>query len=337
MCDEKKDVVVEETPVVQDEVTETKEDEKVEVTEENLHSDLTEHRILGLVRQLKDMVGILEAAWHATEAEFKLTDTHMKELMAFNTNHLDKPADDISDEEREKWDPTNGIDKLTEEDVVRIFGEEHPIIGVTHDVTMDRVKDAFSDFYAWLKALREYGDIQDSYMTILEEKEQLALEQLTETMNRETDPVKKEQMQKAIDQYNKNKTLGFMKDALNEKLIDRIVKNFKNDHKISYWIQRTRDKLKQMHISQKFILEISHFETRFLEEKYHKCDNILLMYFMSLIVYAPVHDKKNVERNKAACMVYVLDRFIRNKLDEENKKVILDNVIALEDQFIEKL
>lgn len=337
MCDEKKDVVVEETPIVQDEVPETKEDEKAEVTEENLHSDLTKHRILGLVRQLKDMVGILESAWHATEAEFKLTDTHMKELMAFNTNHLDKPAEDISDEEREKWDPTNGIDKLTEEDVVRIFGEEHPIIGVTHDVTMDRVKDAFNDFYAWLKALREYGDIQDSYMTILEEKEQLALEQLTETMNRETDPVKKEQMQKAIDQYNKNKTLGFMKDALNEKLIDRIVKNFKNDHKISYWIQRTRDKLKQMHISQKFILEISHFETRFLEEKYHKCDNILLMYFMSLIVYAPVHDKKNVERNKAACMVYVLDRFIRNKLDEENKKVILDNVIALEDQFIEKL
>lgn len=337
MCDEKKDVVVEETPIVQDEVPETKEDEKAEVTEENLHSDLTEHRILGLVRQLKDMVGILESAWHATEAEFKLTDTHMKELMAFNTNHLDKPADDISDEEREKWDPTNGIDKLTEEDVVRIFGEEHPIIGVTHDVTMDRVKDAFNDFYAWLKALREYHRIHDSYMTILEEKEQLALEQLTETMNRETDPVKKEQMQKAIDQYNKNKTLGFMKDALNEKLIDRIVKNFKNDQKISYWIQRTRDKLKQMHISQKFILEISHFETRFLEEKYHKCDNILLMYFMSLIVYAPVHDKKNVERNKAACMVYVLDRFIRNKLDEENKKVILDNVIALEDQFIEKL
>ena len=337
MCDEKKDVVVEETPIVQDEVPETKEDEKAEVTEENLHSDLTEHRILGLVRQLKDMVGILESAWHATEAEFKLTDTHMKELMAFNTNHLDKPADDISDEEREKWDPTNGIDKLTEEDVVRIFGEEHPIIGVTHDVTMDRVKDAFNDFYAWLKALREYHRIHDSYMTILEEKEQVALEQLTETMNRETDPVKKEQMQKAIDQYNKNKTLGFMKDALNEKLIDRIVKNFKNDQKISYWIQRTRDKLKQMHISQKFILEISHFETRFLEEKYHKCDNILLMYFMSLIVYAPVHDKKNVERNKAACMVYVLDRFIRNKLDEENKKVILDNVIALEDQFIEKL
>ena len=321
-----------------EDVTEVQEQEEdTKISEENLLSETTEKNMVALMKQVKDVVGVLESVWHATEAEFKLKDHHMKELMAYNSNHLVKPAEDATPEEKENWDPSNGLDSLTEEKVTEIFGEDHPIIGITHDVTLSRIKDAYKDFYAWFKSLREYGDIQDAYMDMLEEKENLAVEELKECMEAEEDPQKKDQMRKAIDLYYSHKHLDFLKLPLDKETIDRIVKNYKSEGKVSYWIQRTRDKLKQMKISQKFILEISHFETRFLEEKYHVCDNILLMYFMSLIVYTDVHNKKNDTRNEAACMVFMLDRFIRNKLDEDLRKIILDNVIALEDQFLGKI
>jgi hypothetical protein len=323
----------------EDEVIEgaTDEEERVEITEENMTSEMAEKNIIALLKQVKDMVGILESMWRASESEFELKDSHMKELMAFNSNHLVPLTEGATDEERENWDPSNGLDALTEEDVVRIFGEEHKIIGVEHDVTLSRIKDCFRDFYGWLKALREYGDIQDSYMTIMEEKEEMALQTLREAMEKEEDPEKKEMMQKSIDLYINRKTLGFLRDSIDEKTMERILNNYKNEHKVSYWIQRTRDKLKQMKISQKFILEISHFETRFLEEKYHKCDNMLLMYFMSMIVYMDINNKDNPDRNKVACMVFALDRVIRNKMSEEQKKIVIDNIIALEDQFLAKL
>ena len=163
------------------------------------------------------------------------------------------------------------------------------------------------------------------------------LSTLAEVVEVLEDPEKKEMMQKSIDLYINRKTLGFLRDPIDEKTMERILSNYKNEHKVSYWIQRTRDKLKQMKISQKFILEISHFETRFLEEKYHKCDNMLLMYFMSMIVYMDINNKDNPDRNKVACMVFALDRVIRNKMSEEQKKIVIDNIIALEDQFLAKL
>lgn len=344
---EKKDVLEEKmdktdpklTNTSKDEVIEDAmdEEERVEITEENLTSEMAEKNIVVLLKQVKDMVGVLESIWRASEEEFDLKDSHMKELMAFNNNHIIPLAVDATEEERDKWDPSNGLDALTEDDVVRIFGEEHKIIGVEHEITLSRIKDCFRDFYGWLKALREYGDIQDSYMTIMEEKEEMALQTLREAMEKEEDQEKKEMMQKSIDLYINRKTLGFLRDPIDEKTMERIISNYKNEHKVSYWIQRTRDKLKQMKISQKFILEISHFETRFLEEKYHKCDNMLLMYFMSMIVYMDVANKDNPERNKIACFVFTLDRIIRNKMPEEQKMIVMNNIIALEDQFLAKL
>ena len=170
----------------EDEVIEgaTDEEEHVEITEENMTSEMAEKNIVALLKQVKDMVGILESMWRASESEFDLKDSHMKELMAFNSNHLVPLTEGATEEERENWDPSNGLDALTEEDVVRIFGEEHKIIGVEHSVTLSRIKDCFRDFYGWLKALREYGDIQDSYMTIMEEKEEMALQTLREAMEK---------------------------------------------------------------------------------------------------------------------------------------------------------
>ena len=345
--DMKKDVLEEKIDETNQKLTNTSKDEviedamdkeeRVEITEENLTSEMTEKNIVVLLKQVKDMVGVLESIWRASEEEFDLKDSHMKELMAFNNNHIIPLAIDATEEERENWDPSNGLDALTEDDVVRIFGEEHKIIGIEHEITLSRIKDCFRDFYGWLKALREYGDIQDSYMAIMEEKEEMALQTLRNAMEEEKDPAKKEMMQKSIDLYINRKTLGFLRDPIDEKTMERILSNYKNEHKVSYWIQRTRDKLKQMKISQKFILEISHFETRFLEEKYHKCDNMLLMYFMSMIVYMDIANKDNPERNKIACLVFTLDRIIRNKMPEEQKMVVMDNIIALEDQFLAKL
>ena len=117
-----------------------------------------------------------------------------------------------------------------------------------------------------------------------------------------------------------------------EEHMDRVQKVMKNGEKMEYLINRGRDKLKQLHISQNFILELSQFEKRFLEEKYHKNNNVLLTFFLNLIVYASLSDKKT--RSHSVSFIMILDRFIKNELDEEKREKVLKNILQFEDKFL---
>jgi len=304
---------------------------------ENPINEISVKQITELMKQVAEMVKIMENQWNMSKNEFKLTDTHMKKLYQYNETHRTELADDATPEEQEKWDRFNGLDSIPEEVVEEIFGEGHPIIGVMHTQTIDRIKDCVNDFFSWMASVKEYRQIHDAYLELIEMEEQKNIEQLKEIAEKEEDPEKKAKMEASIKLYYNRKYLEFLAEPLTDKDKERLVNAFKDEKKISYWLQRTRDKLKQIKVSEKFILEISQFEKRYLEEKYHKCSNMMLLYFMQTIVYSSMSDKDGEGRNKVICMVFALDGIIRKTWNEETTERVLTNIKAFLDQVIDLL
>lgn len=305
--------------------------------ENNPLNDVSIQQLNMLMRQMREMVGMMEAQWLASKKDFKLTDTHMKLLYQYNLEHRVEMPADLSEEESIKWDHLNGLDSIPEEKVLEIFGEEHPIIGVQHSLTIDRIKSVSRDFFSWMSALREYRQVSDGYMELLEAEEEKNMAALKAHLEKEEDPEKKANMQKAVDLYYYRIYLDFLADPLPEEKINRLVKLFSNQTKIEYLLKRSREKLTQMKISTKFILEISQFEKRFLPEKYHHQSNIFLLYFMNTLVYCDINSKISEDKNNAVCMIFGMDKFIRNIWKPEIKEKILNNMIAFQDQFLGKL
>ena len=316
------------------ETTETSETPSEMINEEEGLTDVSEKNLRAILQNVRDMVGTMESIWSATKSEFNITDSHLKELQVFNKEHMTPPAEDITDEEKENFDWCNGLDHLSEDDVLRIFGENHPVIGITHDLSIARAKEVFQDFLNWWNSQMEYTQIHNSYMELVEDREMQQIKILEDLCEKEEDAEKKAKMQSSLDMYWNRRRLAFLAEAIPDETITRIEKLLHDEKKTAYLINRTREKLKQMRVHPKFILEISQFEKRFLEEKYHENSNILLLYFMTLIVYSKTYDKKDEDRNKAACMVLVLDKFIRNRMDESERITVLENIQKFEDQFL---
>lgn len=334
----------------EEQVEETNAEQSVEATSETETADTNAEEALikdpdnplqdakaveELLKQAEFMVHIMEAQWNASVRELKIKDEHMKMLTKWNDDHKTNMPENLSDEERAEWDHWNGIDSITDEEIDRIFGADHPIHGVDHSQTLDRIKGVCKDFLGWITTLREYRNIHDAYLQLLELEEEKNIEVLRKKAEDETDPEKKKAFEDSIDTYYNRKYLEWLAKPLDEKGRNRILIALQDPKKIEYWVKRCRDKLDQLKISQKFIFEIASFEKRFLEEKYRKCDNILVLYFMNLCGYCKASYKDDDARIKTVCMVVALDAFIRNQWTEEKKERILNNIRAFEDQFID--
>lgn len=322
-------------PETNEETTEeTSED--IATQEEDGNIKLDEKQIRGLVSQAKDMVQIMQSAWDDTKSDLKITNDHIKKLYDFNEANCDPMPDDLSDEDKNKWDHFNGIDKLTEQDALDIFGEGHPIIGITHDITKDRVKSAIEDFFNLESAKREYSNIELAYREALDMQTDYKMKQLAIYAESEQDPEKKQKMLDIIDNFYNIKNLDFIAEPLPEKELNALVDAYGDEKKIDYWMNRTRDKLKQMKISPVFIAEISQFEKRFMDEKYHSLSNMFLLYFMRLITFSSV-SYNNEERTKVTAIIMAMDNIIRKGGNKETNEHVMNNIEALLDQFIEPI
>lgn len=293
--------------------------------------------IRSMMKTSEQMVSTLRSIWESDMKEYDLKDDHMKELYQWNEQNKKPMPEGLTEESKREWDHYNGLDNITEEEVIRIFGESHKIIGIDHDITKDRIKSVFQDFSTWLIALREYQQIHDAYLMLIDLEEEKNMIELKELADKEEDPVKKEKMENSLKLYFDNKQLNFLTDELDDRTFKKLIEAFSDERKVEYWIKRSREKLKQLKISSKFILEISQFEKRFLDEKYHKCSNILLLYFMHKIIYNDMYDKSSIGRTQCISMVLVLDSLIRNRLPEEKREIILNNIKILLDKFIDHL
>lgn len=304
---------------------------------DNPNSDESKKNMRMIIKQAREMVSILENQWLSSRDEFKLTDSQMKSLYKYNEEHRTEMPNNLNEEEQQNWDHFNGLNDITEEAVIDIFGEDHPIIGITHQITQGRIKDVVSDFFSYTLALREYNNVNDAYLAFVEEQEENEMNKLKIIAENEQDPKKKAILQNSLDTYYNRKYLGFLAEPMEENQLNAIASAFTDHKKIEYWLSRTQDKLDQLKISTKFILEISQFEKRFLPEKYHRLNNILLLYFMDLVVFSNMGDKKDHGRNRALCMVFALDKVVRDKLPENQRSMVLNHITQMLDQFIDKI
>ena len=137
--------------VVVDETTETGEiTENVAIKDEDnpLDKQSTEN-IAQLLKNLEGMVDIMQSQWEASARELDLKDHHMKMLAVVNDRHKIKPPADATEEDLAKWDYMNGIDYITDEEIDEIFEDGHPVRGVDHSQTVDRIKGACQDFHGY--------------------------------------------------------------------------------------------------------------------------------------------------------------------------------------------
>lgn len=326
------------TENVSEEVKEETVEEQKDAIEDNenpLNKESLKN-LTSMMRQAAEAVKMMRSVWESDMNEYDVSEDHIKELYQFNIQHRTLKEDFIATKE-EEYDEFNGLNEIQMEEVVRIFGEGHKIIGVDISQTIDRIKTVSGDFFAWVTMMRDYQQINDSYMMLLDLEEEKRIMELQKIANEESDPEQKEKMQNSLNIYYRNKYLDFLTDEISERNFKSIIDAFSNERKVEYWIKRTRDKLKQLKLSDKFILEISQFEKRFLEEKYHKASNILLLYFMNKIIYTDLYDKSNIVKAECVSMVLMLDKLVRNKVNEQDKERILNNIKTLLDKFIDHL
>lgn len=298
----------------------------------------SELQIRSMLQQVGNVVRVLEQEWEAYKKEFNLTDSNMKDLYQYNSEHAVPMPEGLSEAEQEEWDYFNGLNEMTEEDAVNIFGKDSPIIGTHHSVTLDRIKYVTTDFFKYTQYLNEYTKIHNAYMDLIEERERAQIKSLEIMRDKEEDPKKKEALDQVIKNYWYRKNLDFLREPLDEKLIQRLTSAYFDSKKISYWMNRCRDKLSQLKISQKFILEISQFEKRFMNEKYHKISNMFLLYFMHITTFCDTANKNDINRTNVVCIVNAMDSYIRNSgLSDDERKHLIENISMFLDQFVDRI
>ena len=316
------------------------------------------------IRQTTEMMKMSETMWLNTKAQYKFTDEHVKKLYDFNQHHLiseedwlkekNKPVEEnteeVKDEEtpseetvnknNEEHDEINGLDKLTEDDFRTIF-EDHPFIKVDDEtfvleVAIDTIKEAYSMFHTWIVSVARFKSIHKQYNSLMDDLEDLKIAEMKDLIDKTEDPELKVKYQTGFDSYMSLKYLDFIKDELTEKFMEQLCKVYSDETKLNYIMKRGKDKLEQMNLPAEFMMIFYDFEKRFLDEKYHCNNNILLLFFLNFVVYNNSMDEKSYSVKKYA-MAMTFDKFARNELNEEIKSKVLENVVYLEEQFLGKL
>lgn len=298
--------------------------------------DISMENIRELIKQVGESVKLMQEIWMTTQREFSLTKDIMQKLQKYNSDHITPLPEDCTNEDDDKWDKFNGIDHITEEEVEEIFGKDHNIIGVSHDVTISRIKECMGDLYSYNYAVREYNSVYTAYMQLQEEEEEKRIAQLREIADNQEDREIQDKMYKEIDMYYYRKRLKFLADpdVIDENTKKRIATGLRDEKKIDYWMHRTKDKLKRMGVSETAIMQIWNFEKRYLDEKYHKIDNALESFFLSTCTYCKPDEKDDRARNFVVCIVFAVDHIMRHIMPEDVKKEVMDNIIAFEESIL---
>lgn len=304
---------------------------------ENLYSQESLKNIERTLKNISGMMKAVDQVWMQTQKDLSINEGHIKELYKWNEDHKTLMPENLSEEEKKNFDFYNGLNSLTDEEITRIFGEGHPVFGVDTQHTIDRIKGAFSDFVDWISIRREYTQVHNAYLQLLEEGEAKEIEKLKELIKSEEDEEKKSKMQASVDKYYDQKYLRFLcNEDIPKKTMDKILDVCKNENKAQYIVNRAMDKLKKLNVSSKFILELGQFEKRFLPPRYKNNSNVLVSYFMNQLVYnCNLDNPKDEGKVRIMCMVFGLDRIVQNIADPLVREITMANIRAFEDKFLE--
>ena len=297
-------------------------------------SDEDIHDIEILMKQIKNMLEILNDIWNKTKTTWQLTNTQMMKLHEYNLSHINIP-DNSEDNEYDRY---NGVDNISLNDIKSIFGQNHPITKISDDKERKSVvKECIQDCFNYINIIQEYNQTDIAYRKLLEIKEDQEITKLITIANNESDPDKKLLLMKSIDQYNSIKYMDYLKDPLSDDEKNIFVNAFGDKDKINYWIKRSITKLEQLNIDKKFILSINGLEKLHLPERYHLLSNMTLLYFMRSIIFSDTanNNSNKTDKSKIIAMINALDIVIRNSSTLEHRTRIINNIMAFLDQLIE--
>jgi len=317
----------------------------IDQAEKQSSKQVTFSDVAKMMRNTKELVGILQMSWDSISQEFGISPEQIPAVIEYNNLHRDPPvetvkAEEISAEELpadspeevavDEYDDLNGLNKLTLEEISAFFGENSLIQGVDLSVTIDNVRAVVSSYYNLSKAYADFETLEKELQTSMAEQEEAALTALKERAASELDLEKRAKAQLSLDKFYYNKHLGFLRDVT-PKTLRHLTKAFTDQGRINYLLERGRIYMERLRIPEKFILEISSFEKRFLEEKYHAQNNMLLLYFLSGLVYSDLNDQ--TYRQQLIAFTLTMDRYIRRLSNEEESTAVLDNIQAFQDHF----
>ena len=322
-------------PVVEEPETKPASEEEPEESAEESLSDISRDQIEQMLQTAEMMVNVMRDQWITTMKEYKVDDNIMTAIAEWNDKHREPMPEGLSEEEQEKWDHLNGVDSLTEEAVTEIFGPApRTVDGVTFEETVANIKGIAETFLGWMTTLREYRNIHDAYLQLIELEEEESLKELREKAEQEPNPELKQQYLESIDLYYDRKYLGFIADPLEDSVRDALIAARSDGKKIEYWIHRAKEKLQRLKISPNIIMELSQLERRFLGQEYVKNNMLFLLYFLRLAAFCNTDRRDDDGRTKEVCIVMAMDAFIRRVWNEERIGRLMNNLKAFEDQFL---
>lgn len=306
---------------------------------EDAHEHLTDDQIKkldNLLSTLKGGINIMAQDWMATAKEYNIGEKEMIALGKYNVEHATAKPDNLTEEEEKDWDYMNGINNLTEDEVKEIFPDpNHPIYGITFDITKDRIHDICREYFEYTSMKKEYAMVHDQYSRLLEENEEAHITMQRVLAEAEPNPEVKAAKIAAIENYYSIKYLKWMRDPIDPQQKNAIIKALSDANKIMYYNNRCKAKLEQMEISPMIILEINKFENNHLPDKYWPNQGVLVLYFMTLVAFANISKPLSDDSNKIRCMVLALDRYIRKSaMTDKERDEITQSVIGLEEQFL---
>lgn len=295
-------------------------------------------QMASMLKTAKSMIEIMEATWISTRDEFAITENQIARVIEFNNEHRDpkpeEPEKDANGNEIE-YDEFNGLRHLTMENVIEIFGADSPIIGMDLTHTIDRVRSAAGAFYSLYDAYRNYNTYNGELTKLIEEYEEENIRELRRIATEDPDPAKREKATRAVEDHDTIRLLRFLpgvKNPAKPEQIQKLRDAFNDEGRIQYTLERCREYLKTLRIPEKFILEVSSFEKRFLPEEYWDRNNMLLLYFMSTVVFEKATANEEVGK-RVRSFVVMMDRLVRNDLPEDVRTEILANIRTFEDLF----
>ena len=330
----------EEGNLIAEEEIPTEESNPEELLDERAEENISDEQLKqldNLLFTLRDGINLMSKDWIATAKEYGITAQHMTALGVYNSEHCTPAPENMTQEERNKWDYMNGIDSLTEEDVKNIFPPGHPIYAITFDITKDRIKDICKQYFEYTSMKKEYSMVHEQYSRLLEQNEEAHIAMQRVLAETETDPKLKAEKIAAIDKYYYYKYLKWLRDPVDPQQMNAIIKALSNADKIMYYNNRCKAKLEQLKISPMIIVEINKFENNHLEEKYWPNQGVLVLYFMTMVAFANIGRALSDDMNKIRCLIIALDRYIRKSvMTDQERDEITQSIIAFEDQFLGK-
>jgi len=289
------------------------------------------------LRMVSSTIKQMESKWRMVSSQLKLTQPIIKKIYTYNNEHAIPLPEEATAEAHVQYDHFNGLDNITLNELKEILGPDHQLVHGNLKDNIEMIKNAMGLFINWLASLKEYKSAYKEYQEILDAEQYKNIEVLKNILESDPENPDREKIEAALNSYYDNLYLNFLSTPLSDEVIARLINVFNDKEKFDYWENRAAAKLKQIGVVPLTIVELASFEKKYLDEKYHKCSNMLALYVMNLARYARNDDKSpNNMKRKILLITSTLHKFIEGNMKDEQKEKVLENVKAFLDQFLDK-